>query len=59
LKIARPKRKEPMVMVSLRIPTRVYEFFSKNYSDNYSAEIRSLLTEYVEAQIKDGKHARV
>jgi hypothetical protein len=46
-------------MVSLRIPTRVYEFFSKNYSDNYSAEIRSLLTEYVEAQVKDGKHARV
>ncbi len=57
MKIAKPKVKEPMTMLSLRVPTVVYEYFSKNYADNYSAEIRSLLTEYVKAQVKDGKHA--
>jgi hypothetical protein len=57
LKIAKPKIKEPMTMLSVRVPTIVYEYFSKNYANNYSAEIRSLLTEYVKAQIKDGKHA--
>jgi len=57
LKIAKPKVKEPMTMLSLRVPTIVYEYFSKNYAGNYSAEIRSLLTEYVKAQVKDGKHA--
>jgi hypothetical protein len=57
LKIAKPKVKEPMTMISIRVPTIVYDFFTKNYADNYSAEIRSLLTEYVKAQVKDGKHA--
>jgi hypothetical protein len=46
-----------MTMISIRVPTIVYDFFTKNYADNYSAEIRSLLTEYVKAQVKDGKHA--
>ncbi len=57
MKIAKPKVKEPMTMISIRVPTIVYDFFTKNYADNYSAEIRSLLTEYVKAQVKDGKHA--
>jgi hypothetical protein len=49
------KRKESMKLLCVRVPEFVLDYFRTNYSDNYSAEIRDLLSEYVRAQL-NGKH---
>lgn len=52
----RKKRKPGMKLMCLRVPEFVLDYFRTNYSENYSAEIRDLLTEYVKAQT-NGKHS--